>query len=123
MTITPALSIGVLAAGTHRPGRMIGAMLTFFLGLVWFLREIYVATVSAHRRSLSRSALIFGDCGRLPFGTFTEYLTLYENSLDSLSAVCYATGRMPLATLNARSQRLERLELSFSVKLPEVYNE
>jgi hypothetical protein len=24
----------------------IGAMLTFFLGLVWFLREIYVATVS-----------------------------------------------------------------------------
>ena len=23
-----------------------GAMLTFFLGLVWFLREIYVATVS-----------------------------------------------------------------------------
>ena len=31
---------------THRPGRIIGAMLTFFLGLVWFLREIYVATVS-----------------------------------------------------------------------------
>lgn len=24
----------------------IGAMLTFFLGLLWFLREIYVATVS-----------------------------------------------------------------------------
>jgi hypothetical protein len=32
----------------HDPsaGRIIGAMLTFFLGLVWFLREIYVATVS-----------------------------------------------------------------------------
>ena len=42
---------------TNRLGRIIGAMLTFFLGLVWFLREIYVATVSAHRRSLSRSAL------------------------------------------------------------------
>ncbi len=26
----------------------IGAMLTFFLGLLWFLREIYVATVSLH---------------------------------------------------------------------------
>ena len=31
---------------TNRLGRIIGAMLTFFLGLVWFLREIYVATVS-----------------------------------------------------------------------------
>jgi len=31
---------------THRPGGIIGAMLTFFLGLVWFLREIYVAKVS-----------------------------------------------------------------------------
>ena len=32
----------------HDPsaGRIIWAMLTFFLGLVWFLREIYVATVS-----------------------------------------------------------------------------
>ena len=47
----------ILAVMTHRLGRIIGAMLTFFLGLVWFLREIYVATVSAHRRSLSRSAL------------------------------------------------------------------
>jgi hypothetical protein len=36
----------ILAVMTHRPGRIIGAMLTFFLGLVWFLREIYVATVS-----------------------------------------------------------------------------
>jgi hypothetical protein len=71
----------------------------------------------------SISTKYLGDCGRLPFGSFTEYLTLYENSLDSLSAVCYATGRMPLATLNARSQQLERLELSFSVNLPEVYNE
>jgi hypothetical protein len=73
---------------THRLGRIIGAMLTFFLGLVWFLREIYVAKLSRRIGArLSRSAL-FGGCGRLPFGTFTEYLTLYENSLDSLSAVC-----------------------------------
>ena len=31
---------------TNRLGRIIEAMLTFFLGLVWFLRETYVATVS-----------------------------------------------------------------------------
>ncbi len=31
---------------THRLGRIIGAVLTFFLGLVWFLRELYVTTVS-----------------------------------------------------------------------------
>ena len=31
---------------TNRLGRIIGAVSTFFLGLVWFLREIYVATVS-----------------------------------------------------------------------------
>jgi hypothetical protein len=36
----------ILAVMTHRPGRIIGAMLTFFLGLVWFLREIYVAKMS-----------------------------------------------------------------------------
>jgi hypothetical protein len=34
------------AVMTHRLGRIIGAMVTFFLGLVWFLREIYVAKVS-----------------------------------------------------------------------------
>jgi hypothetical protein len=31
---------------TNRLGRIIRTVLTFFLGLVWFLREIYVATVS-----------------------------------------------------------------------------
>jgi hypothetical protein len=31
---------------TYRLGRIIGAMSTFFLGLMWCLREIYVATVS-----------------------------------------------------------------------------
>ncbi len=36
----------ILAVITNRLGRIIGAWLTFFLGLVWFLREIYVATVS-----------------------------------------------------------------------------
>ena len=36
----------ILAFMTNRLGRIIGAVLTFFLGLVWFLREIYVATVS-----------------------------------------------------------------------------
>ena len=36
----------ILAVMTNRLGRIIGAVLTFFLGLVWFLREIYVATVS-----------------------------------------------------------------------------
>jgi ABC-type Mn2+/Zn2+ transport system permease subunit len=36
----------ILAVITNRLGQIIGAMLTFFLGLLWFLREIYVATVS-----------------------------------------------------------------------------
>jgi Protein of unknown function (DUF2721) len=31
----------------------IAAMSTFFLGLVWFLREIYLATVASYRTSLS----------------------------------------------------------------------
>lgn len=36
----------ILAVMTNRLGRIIEAMLTFFLRLVWFLRETYVATVS-----------------------------------------------------------------------------
>ena len=69
---------------THRPGRIIGAMLTFSLGLV-VPREIYVATVScASALVKSISAKHLGIAAVCHSEAFTEYLTLYENSLDSL---------------------------------------